>query len=70
MGGIDARPIPVELSGLDGPREQVLAAVRAAAVAAASGAFADLNATVEYRQQMAGVFASRAVAAALDRRGR
>jgi carbon-monoxide dehydrogenase medium subunit len=69
IGGIEARPLLVELSDLDGPRDEVLARVKSAAIEASAGAFADLNATVEYRQQMAGVFAGRAVAAALDRRG-
>jgi carbon-monoxide dehydrogenase medium subunit len=69
IGGIEARPLLIELTDLDEQRVDVIARVRANAIEAAAGAFADLNASVEYRQQMAGVFAGRAVAAALDRRG-
>lgn len=69
IGGIEAKPVVVDLAGLiDADRAASLARVRTAAVEAAAGSFADLNASVEYRQAMAGVFASRAVGAALDRR--
>jgi CO/xanthine dehydrogenase FAD-binding subunit len=65
VGGTTATPFLLEL---DDP--EALDAVESAARDAAVGAFPDLAATADYRRAMAGVYARRAVEAALaERRG-
>jgi carbon-monoxide dehydrogenase medium subunit len=63
VGGTTAAPFLLEL---DDP--EALDAVEAAARDAAGDAFADLAATADYRRAMAGVYARRAVEAALGAR--
>ncbi len=65
VGGTTGRPFALELED-----PEALDAVEAAARDAAADAFPDLAATAEYRRAMAGVYARRAVEAALaERRG-
>ena len=65
VGGTTAAPFLVEVESPEAPD-----AVEEAACEAAVGAFADLAATAEYRRAMAGLYARRAVEAALaNRRG-
>jgi carbon-monoxide dehydrogenase medium subunit len=70
VGGATAAPVlldvPVEFDG--GDPQEGLAQVEAAARDACTHAFSDLSATAEYRQAMAGVYARRAVEAALAAR--
>jgi aerobic carbon-monoxide dehydrogenase medium subunit len=65
VGGTTAAPFLVEVES-----PEALDAVEGAACEAAVGAFDDLAATAEYRRAMAGLYARRAVEAALaNRRG-
>jgi aerobic carbon-monoxide dehydrogenase medium subunit len=64
VGGTTAAPFVLEVEDPD-----ALDAVEEAARDAAASAFSDVAATAEYRQAMAGVYARRAVEAALARRG-
>jgi carbon-monoxide dehydrogenase medium subunit len=65
VGGTTAAPFVLEVES-----PEALDAVEEAAREAAGGAFDDLAATAEYRRAMAGLYARRAVEAALaDRRG-
>jgi aerobic carbon-monoxide dehydrogenase medium subunit len=65
VGGTTAAPFALEIES-----PEALDAVEEAAREAAGGAFDDLAATAEYRRAMAGLYARRAVEAALaDRRG-
>jgi len=68
LGGVAGCPYLLELESahLDGG-DTALASIAQRAREAASGAQADLNGSAEYRQAMAGVYARRAVSAALGR---
>ena len=71
IGGATATPVlvdaPVDLSG--GASEEALEQIGEAAYAACEDAYGDLSGSPEYRRNMAGVFAKRAVRQALAKRG-
>ena len=70
VGGATGLPFLVEVEGWDGAgSDEALGRIEEAArAAAAETAFGDLSATLEYRRAMAGVYARRAVEAALAAR--
>jgi carbon-monoxide dehydrogenase medium subunit len=70
VGGATGAPLVVAVDGWDaeGDEEALRRVEHAARTATAPGAFADLSATAEYRQAMAGVLARRAVESALAAR--
>ena len=69
LGGVGPRPVLLDLGAIlgDGAGQTALAVVGEAARAASSEALPDLHARADYRREMAGVLARRAVCAALEK---